>query len=189
MDVPLVGTNGALGASNGSAGGIGSAGTAGGDLSDAATAASGLDSQTVEAPGRGLIFQNSFNFDGSFASLTSSEQTAYATDIERAEYDLSSEFTNSVTINVDFEADDVPRVDGSGFIALNEASTFEAVTSSSYFNALQSVATSSYQSSAVADIKNLADLDVRTRAGVIQLTDNNTGLHATVDRLFHFHPL
>jgi hypothetical protein len=132
MDVPFIGMDGALGASNGSAGGIGSAG----DASDAATAASGLDSQTVEAPGSGLIFQNSYNFDGTFASLTSSEQPAYATDIKRAEYDLSSEFTDSVTINVDFEADDVPLVDGGGFIALNEASTFEAMTSSSYFNAL-----------------------------------------------------
>ena len=87
MDVPLVGTNGALGASNGSAGGIGIRRHRRRQLIGRRDRGLWLDSQTVGAPGRGLIFQNSFNFDGSFASLTSSEQTAYATDIERAEYD------------------------------------------------------------------------------------------------------
>jgi probable HAF family extracellular repeat protein len=155
MDVSFIDPNGPLGGSNGTAGeGVGSAGAAG-----VATGASSLEnSQTVEAPGSGLAFDNSFGLDGTFASLTSSEQAAFETDIEQAESDLSSEFTNSVTLNVDFEAANVPLVDGSGFIASNAASTDVAVSLSSYFNALQRVATSSYQSGAVAAIENLSDL-------------------------------
>ena len=117
-----------------------------------------LDSQTVEAPDSGLAFQDSYGLDGTFASLTSSEQAALETDVQQAESDLSSEFTNSVTLNIDVEAVNVPLVDGSGFIASNAASTDVAVSLSSYFIALQTVATSSYQSSAVAAIKNLTDL-------------------------------
>jgi hypothetical protein len=82
-----------------------------------------LDSQTVEAPDSGLAFQDSYGLDGTFASLMSSEQAALETDVQQAESDLSSEFTNSVTLNIDVEAVNVPLVDGSGFIASNAAST------------------------------------------------------------------
>jgi hypothetical protein len=114
--------------------------------------------QTVDAAGSGLVFQDGYGLDGTFASLTSSEQAALETDVQQAESDLSSEFTNSVTLNVDVEAVDVALVNGRGFIASNAGSDYRAVTLSSYFNALQSVATSSYQSSAVGDIENLTDL-------------------------------
>lgn len=73
----------------------------------------------VEASGSGLAFQDSYGLDGTFASLTSSEQAALETDVQQAESDLSSEFTNSVTLNIDVEAANVPLVDGSGFIASN----------------------------------------------------------------------
>jgi hypothetical protein len=115
-------------------------------------------SQTVGAAGGGLVFQDSYGVDGTFASLTSSEQAAVETDVQQAESDLSSEFTNAVSLSIDVEAVDVPLANGSGFIASNAASAYQAVTLPSYFNALKSVAASAYQSSAVADIENLTDL-------------------------------
>ena len=82
---------------------------------------SSLTSQSVQAPGSGLVFQNSYSLDGTFASLTSSEQAAYETDIQQAELDLSGEFTNTFTVNVDVEAVNVTQAGGT-FNALNEAS-------------------------------------------------------------------
>ena len=77
--------------------------------------------QMVDAAGSGLVFQDGYGSDGTFASLTSSEQAALETDVQQAESDLSSEFTNSVTLNVDVEAVDVALVNGRGFIASNAA--------------------------------------------------------------------
>jgi hypothetical protein len=114
--------------------------------------------ETVDAAGSGLVFQDSYGLDGGFASLTSSEQAALETDVQQAESDLASEFTNSVTLSIDVEAVDVPPANGTGFIASNAASDYRAVTLSSYFGALEGVAASAYQSSAVADIENLTDL-------------------------------
>jgi hypothetical protein len=87
--------------------------------------------------GSGLLFQNSFSLDGTFASLTSIEQAAYKVDCQQAENNLSGEFTNSLTANVDFETVNVPpNPDGSGFGGLNQASAYRAVSLSSYFSAL-----------------------------------------------------
>jgi hypothetical protein len=158
MDVPHIDSNGALGGSSGNAGGIR---TSGGDsasgASDAATETSSLGSQTVavEAAGSGLVFENSFSLDGTFAALTSSEQAALETDVQQAEQDLSREFTNSVTVNVDFEA---VSVGGAAFVALNSASAEVLVNYASYVTALHNVATSNYQLTAVAAIANRTDL-------------------------------
>jgi probable HAF family extracellular repeat protein len=125
----------------------------------AASGLSSLTSQAVNAPGSGLVFQNSFSLDGSFASLTSTEQAAYEADIRQAELDLSGEFTNSLTANVDFEAPDVPpNPDGSGFNAANQSSFDVTVSLSAYLNALQSVAATSFQSNAIAALRNRTDL-------------------------------
>ena len=105
----------------------------------------------------GLVFQDSYGLDGTFASLTANEQAALEVDVQQAENDLSAEFTNSITAKVDVEAINVPLVDGSGFIASNAASAYRAVTLSTYFAALQSVATTAYQTNAVAAIKSLTD--------------------------------
>jgi len=128
-------------------------------LSENSASASGsASSSAVGASGSGLSFQNTFGADGTFASLSAAEQAALKVDLQQAELDLSSEFSNSLIANIDFEAVNVAPVGGLGFLAANAASADRVVSVSSYFSALQSVATSSYQSSAVAAIKNLTDL-------------------------------
>src|SRR4051812_32465637 len=111
-------------------------------------------STNVNASGNGLVFQTSYSLDGTFASLTLSEQAALKTDVQQAEYDLSSVFSNSAILKVDIEAVNVPaRPDGSNFIGSNEASSDVTVSLSSYFTALQGVATSSYQLNAVNAVR------------------------------------
>jgi hypothetical protein len=111
--------------------------------------------QAVNAASSGLVFQNNFGLDGSFNTLTSSEQAAFEVDARQAEADLSGQFVNSLTANVDFE---VVSDSQDGFNAANQASADELVSFTSYVNALHSVATSNYQLNAVAAIKNLTDL-------------------------------
>jgi probable HAF family extracellular repeat protein len=106
-------------------------------------------------PAGGLVFQNSFGLDGTFNSLTASEQTAFVADIQQAEADLSAEFSNTLTGKVDFE---VVSDASAPFNAANQASAQDFVFFSAYANALQNVATSSYQTNAVAAIKALSDL-------------------------------
>ena len=116
---------------------------------------------TVVAPGSGLVFQDSYDLDKTFESshLTPAEIADYETDIDQAEEDLSSEFTNSVTINVDVEAVNVPpNADGFGFNLGNVASEFKEVTYATYLQGLQNVATSNYQKSAVAALEKLPDV-------------------------------
>jgi hypothetical protein len=109
----------------------------------------------ANASSGGLAFQNNLGLDGTFATLTQTEQDALQTDVQQAEADLSAQFTNTFTANVDFE---VVNDSQDGFNAANQASAYVIVPFATYADALQNVATTTYQTSAVAAIENLTDL-------------------------------
>ena len=114
--------------------------------------------QVLSAAGGGLAFQNSYGLDSTFNTLTPTEQAAFQADILQAEANLSRQFTNSLTANVDFEAVNIAQAEGGDFNAANQASAYEIVSYPLYLGALQTIATSSYQLSAVAAINKLTGL-------------------------------
>ena|GEM_PF-2658858 len=127
-------------------------------IAPAAAAASLSSPSQVSVSGSGLVFQNSFSLDGTFSSLTANEQSAIQTDVEQAETNLSRQFGNTLTANIDFEVVNDSTIGSGAFIATNQATFFYNVTYANYLGALQRAATTAYQSSAIAAIQNLTDL-------------------------------
>jgi hypothetical protein len=99
-----------------------------------------LSGETVTFAGSGIVFNNSY---------TANVTQAYRNDILAAEQDLASHWTNSVTINVTFDAQAQGQ---NGNLASNGFSLLEGISYTTLKNALAAHATSADAQAAVASL-------------------------------------
>jgi cadherin-like protein/VCBS repeat protein/FG-GAP repeat protein len=109
-------------------------------LSDVTTFAS-VSSEIVTFAGSGIVFNNTY---------TANVTQAYKNDILAAEQDIANHWTNSITLNVKFDA--VAAGTSGTFLAENSFSLIEGISYATLKNALATHATSADAQAAVASL-------------------------------------